>query len=166
MKLYELSDMYQNLQHQIEEGEIPEEAICDTLESMEGELKIKADNIACMVKNLRAEAEMIESEAIRQLNRAEIKLRKAQKMQEYLKDQLLKCDIAKIETPRNKIQIRNNLQKMEILEGFKSWAQKEADQYLRYSEPQPNKTAIKEAMQRGVIIPFVKFKTDKRIEIK
>lgn len=166
MKLYELSERYQKLQYQIEEGEIPEDAISDTLEGLEGELKIKADGIACMIKNLESEAIMIKGEAISQLNRAEIKLRKAKKIKEYLKNQLEDCDIAKIETPRNKIQIKKNPKRLEILEGFTNWAQEKADHLLKYREPEPNKTAIKEAMQRGEIVPFVKIKSENRIEIK
>lgn len=166
MKLYELSERYQKLQYLIEEGEISEEAISDTLEGLEGELKIKADGMACMVKNLEYEAEMIKNEAKNQLTRAEIKLRKAKKIKEYLKKELEVCDIAKIETPRNKIQIKKNPKRLEILEGFTNWAQEKADHLLKYSDPQPNKTAIKEAMQRGEIIPYAKINADNRIEIK
>ena len=119
MKLYELSEKYQKLQYLIEEGEISEEAISDTLEGLEGELKIKADGMACMVKNLEYEAEMIKNEAKNQLIRAEIKLRKAKKIKEYLKKELEVCDIAKIETPRNKIQIKkiqNDLKSLKDLQ--------------------------------------------------
>ena len=119
-----------------------------------------------MIKNLESEAEMIKNEAKKQLNRAEIKLRKAKKIKEYLIEQLIQCDIAEIETPRNKIQIRKNPKRLEILEGFTNWGQEKADHLLKYSAPEPNKTAIKEAMQRGEIIPFVKIKSDNRIEIK
>lgn len=166
MKLYELSERYQNLQYLIEEGEVSEEAISDTLEGLEGELKIKADSIACMVKNLEYEAEMIKNEAKNQLARAEIKLRKAKKIKEYLRNQLEVCDIAKIETPRNKIQIKKNPKRLEILESFTNWAQEKADHLLKYSNLQPNKTAIKEAMQRGEIIPYVKINAENRMEIK
>ena len=56
MTLYEIAQDYQIFLEQIEAGEIPEEAVEDTLDSMAGEFREKADQIACVIKNLRAEA--------------------------------------------------------------------------------------------------------------
>ena len=73
------------------------------MEGLEDKLKIKADSITFMIKSLESKAEMIKNEAKNQLAWAENKLLKTKKMKEYLKNQLKICDIAKIETLRNKI---------------------------------------------------------------
>ena len=52
MKLYEIANDYLALLQAIDEGEIPEEAIADTLEAIEGEIEFKADNLACVLKTL------------------------------------------------------------------------------------------------------------------
>ena len=62
MKLYELSREYETLSNLWETGEIPDEAARDTLEGIAGEAEEKADNIACMVKNLNAEAKAMKEE--------------------------------------------------------------------------------------------------------
>ena len=50
MNLYEISADYQRFQEQVESGEIPEEAIADTLEAIEGNFDDKVDSIACIIK--------------------------------------------------------------------------------------------------------------------
>ena len=62
MNLYEISVDYRRFQEQVESGEIPEEAIADTLEAIEGNFDDKVDSIACIIKSLLAEAKEIKSE--------------------------------------------------------------------------------------------------------
>ena len=59
MNLYEISVDYRRFQEQVESGEIPEEAIADTLEAIEGNFDDKVDSIACIIKSLLAEAKEI-----------------------------------------------------------------------------------------------------------
>ena len=50
MTLYEIATDYKNFIEAVENGEIPEEAITDTLESIQSLLEDKADNIAVAQK--------------------------------------------------------------------------------------------------------------------
>ena len=68
MKLYELTEQYEEVINLLYDGETDEQTILDTLESIEGEIEDKADNYARIIKNLTAEAEMVKAEADR-LNR-------------------------------------------------------------------------------------------------
>jgi hypothetical protein len=61
MKLYELANDYLALMQAIDNGEIPEEAIADTLESITAGIEEKADNIACLLKNIEADTTMRET---------------------------------------------------------------------------------------------------------
>ena len=61
-ELYQLTQQYQTLLGMIEDGDIPEEAIADTLESLTGEIEDTVDSVACIVKQLAAEAEGIKGE--------------------------------------------------------------------------------------------------------
>ena len=63
MKLYELTDQYDEVINLLYDGETDEQTILDTLESIEGEIEDKADNYARIIKNLSAEAEMVKAEA-------------------------------------------------------------------------------------------------------
>ena len=108
MKLYEISADYQRFQEQIESGEIPEEAIADTLEAIEGEFDDKVDNIACIIKSLLAEAKEIKSERDALDGRMKQKQKTADRLTKSLKDEMLFSGRTKVETPRNVVKIRNN----------------------------------------------------------
>lgn len=62
MKLYELDNEYLDFIAAVEDGTIPEDAIEDTLEMLNGDYKDKLDNTICAIKNLTAEAKMIDEE--------------------------------------------------------------------------------------------------------
>lgn len=50
MRLYEISQEYVQFLRMVEDEQIPQDAIADTLDSIKGEFEVKADNIACVVK--------------------------------------------------------------------------------------------------------------------
>lgn len=62
MKLYELTEQYDEVMNLLYDGETDEQTILDTLESIEGEIEDKADNYAKIIKTMTAEAEAIKSE--------------------------------------------------------------------------------------------------------
>ena len=63
MKLYEIKrNCLQDLQTWWKMARLKEDAIADTLESIEGEFEDKADNIACLIKTFDAEVEAIKAE--------------------------------------------------------------------------------------------------------
>lgn len=62
MKLYELDNEYLDFIAAVEDGTIPEDAIEDTLEMLNGDYKDKLDNTICAIKNLTGEAKMIDEE--------------------------------------------------------------------------------------------------------
>ena len=65
MKLYELTNDYLALLDAIDNDEMPEEAIADTLEAITASIEDKADSIACVLKNLDAEIVAIKTEETR-----------------------------------------------------------------------------------------------------
>ena len=89
MSLYQMTTDYRQLLEAIENGEIPEECIADTLEAVKGEIEIKADNIACMLKNLLAEEEAMNVEIVKLRARKEAKHRQYESLREYLSNTLI-----------------------------------------------------------------------------
>ena len=65
MKLYELTDQYNQLL-EMADCDIPEDVLRDTLESISQEFDEKADSIACLIKDLDAEANAIISASRRE----------------------------------------------------------------------------------------------------
>ena len=108
MTLYEISNEYQQFLSAVEEGEIPEEAIPDTLESIRDDFQIKADNIACYIKNLKAEADAIKDERDKLDKRAKSKTAIADYLKRYLSEAMQRTGITRIETSRNALSFRRS----------------------------------------------------------
>lgn len=62
MRLYQLTEQYEDIINLLYDGETDEQTILDTLESIEGEIEDKADNYAKMIKSMLADAEAIKKE--------------------------------------------------------------------------------------------------------
>lgn len=166
MKLYELSNEYVALMQAIDNDELPEEAIADTLEAIKGEIEVKADNIACLLKNIEADVTAIKAEETRLAERRKAKEKAHERLKQYLSDVLQKMSIDKVETARNNITFRKS-ESVELDEDtFIIWAQDNRDDLLTYSAPKANKTEIKKALKGGAEIVGASLITKKNIQIK
>jgi hypothetical protein len=165
MKLYELAMNYRALMEAIDNDELPEEAIADTLEAVTGEIEDKADNIACMLKSLDADIVAIRAEEICLAERRKVKENAKERIKQYLSDMLLGIGIDKVETARNKITFRKS-ESVELDEGFIAWATANRDDLLTFKEPTANKTEIKKALKAGAEIEGARIVSSQNIQIK
>ena len=108
MKLYEITELFMRFANMVEAGEIEEDAIADTLESIEGELEEKADNIACLIKSWQAEAEAIKAEEKALAERRKVKENQINNLKNYISNTMLTLGKTKIETSRNLISFRKS----------------------------------------------------------
>lgn len=167
MKLYELAADYEAFIAAIEAGEIPEEAIIDTLESIESAIEDKVENIACLLKNLAAEAAAIKVEEDKLAERRKSKEKAHERFKAYLSDMMLKCGKTKFESARNKISFRkSDAVSIDDEEKFLEWAAVEHDEYLTYKSPSINRTAIKKAIESGIKIDGAHIEIRQNIQIK
>ena len=60
--LYELNTAYRSLMERLYDEELPEEAIIDTLDSLEGAIEDKADGYAMIMRELEADADKLKAE--------------------------------------------------------------------------------------------------------
>lgn len=166
MKLYELTNDYLDFIEAVENGEIPEEAIADTLESIKACIEDKADSIACLLKNLDADIVAIKAEEARLAERRKTKEKTHERIKQYLSETLQFAGIDKIETARNKITFRKS-ESVEIdSDVFIAWAQKNRDDLLKYSAPTADKTAIKRVLKDGIEIVGAELRINNNIQIK
>jgi phage host-nuclease inhibitor protein Gam len=170
MKLYEINQTYQEFLDQIASGEIPEEAISDTLEALNGEFEDKADNIACYIKSLLSDTQAIKAESDALLERAKAKKTKADRLTDYLYQAFKVRGKEKLETTRNLLKIRKNPPAVQIDDeaAFISWTQEQdgREALLTIHEPTINKTAIKNALKAGEKIPHAKLVSSEKLTIK
>ena len=165
MKLYELVSDFNEFMARVEEGDVPEEAIVDTLESIELAIEAKADNLACFLKNLDAEITAIKTEENRLAERRRSKEKTYARVKEYLAENLQRAGIDKMETIRAKITFRKS-EAVEVDKSFVEWAEKGRDDLLTYSAPKPNKSAIKELLESGEEIPGARIVISQNLQLK
>lgn len=84
-----------------ETGEVSEDILFE-LADMQEERKTKLDNIGAYIKNLEAEAKAIKEEIANLKKRMDAKTRKADRLRQYVAEDLLAHDEKKMETSRIK----------------------------------------------------------------
>lgn len=82
--LYELTGQYAELLELMEDPDVPEEAVQDTLEGLSGEIEEKADNYAKVMRQLQGETEAIEKEEERLNDRRDMLMHRIAVMKQNL----------------------------------------------------------------------------------
>ena len=121
----------------LETGEIIDTEQLDKL-TMERDAKL--ENIACWIKELKAEAEALKVEKMAFAKRQQVAENKMESLKKYLAYAL---DGQAFKTTRASVTFRKS-QSVEIADIYKL-----DENYLRYKEPEADKTAIKEAIKQG-----------------
>lgn len=143
-----------------ETGEVSDEEAFDALQ-MERDKKV--ENIGLWFKDLTAEAKAIKEEEANLAARRKIVENKAERLK-HLLEYALNGD--KFSSPRLKVSYRKSAT-VELSQSFTKWAEENADDLLTYSEPKPNKTAIKAAIKDGrVPDDMATIETHENISIK
>ena len=124
----------------LETGEIID---TEQLDKLQMEREEKLENIACWIKDLNAEAEAIKTEKQILANRQKVAENKAESLKKYLAYAL---DGQKFSTAKCAVSFRNT-ESVEVTEEGLEALMKEHDELLTYKAPEPNKTAIKNAIK-------------------
>ena len=150
-RLYELTGEYLELLDMLQNCDaIEEEVLKDTLEGIEGEIEVKADNYAKIIKELTLDAKKYEEEKKRlEINQRALENR-AERLKEHLYNSMLVTGKTKFKTDLFSFGIQKNggLQPLTIIPDVEI-----PDQYLK---KEPDNTKIREALKKGEELPFAK----------
>ena len=168
MSLYSIAAEYERFFSMIEAGEIPEEAIADTLDSIEGEFREKLENTISVIKNKRAEIEAIKEEVKALTERLKAKTKDAERLIGYVALVFERTGKEKYESARHKVSFRKS-EALEIAdeEALINFLEaKGYDALLKYEMPTVNKTEVKAAIARGESFPGAEIVKKLNIQIK
>ena len=161
--MYELAVQFREAAQQLGDLDLPDDVVQDTLESLSGDLELKASNVALFARNLAATAEAIkQAEAGMAARRIAIENR-VKRLKDYLLNCMELAGVRKIEGPYLRLAIRDNPAGVDVFDA----AQVPAE-YMRWPEPpppEPNKAHIKNAIKAGVEVPGARLSYSKRLEI-
>lgn len=147
MKLYEIDNAILDC-IDMETGEVID---IEKLNELQLERDTKIENVACWIKDLKAEAEAIKAEKQALAERQKVAENKAESLKKWLAYAL---NGEKFKTAKCAVSFRKS-ESVEVTDaGIKS-LMKEHDELLTYKAPEPNKTAIKQALKDGLNVDGV-----------
>lgn len=162
--LYELAHDYRNAADKLADLDLDPQTIEDTLESLSGDLEVKATNTAMLIRNIEASAAAIKAAEEQMAARRKALENRAARIKDYVLANMMVAGIQKIECPYFKLAVRDNPPAVEVYEPGLIPAS-----FMRQPDPPPpavDKTAIKEALKAGQDVPGCKLTVGKRLEIK
>lgn len=147
MTIYEINEQILNC-IDLETGEIID---IDRLNDLQLERDTKIENVACWIKELKAEAEAIKAEKLILAERQKVAENKAESLKKWLTYAL---DGQKFKTSKCSISYRKS-EAVEVTEEGLNNLMQEHNELLTYKAPEPNKKAIKDALKDGLSVEGV-----------
>lgn len=129
----------------------------EKLENLMIEKENKFENVALWIKNLKADAAMYKAEKTAFAERQAAAERKAESLTMWLKNAL---DGQKFKTEKTEVSFRKT-SKVEVLDIWEL-----CEDFVKYSDPTPDKAAIKRAIKAGEDVKGAKLIDDISISIK
>ena len=158
MTIYEINEGILNCIDP-ETGEIID---IDKLNELELERDAKIENVACWIKELKAEAEAIKAEKLALAERQKVAENKAESLKKWLAYAL---NGEKFKTAKCSVSFRKT-ESVEVTDEGLSNLMKEHDELLTYKAPEPNKKAIKDAIKDGLSVEGVRLECNTSTIIK
>ena len=162
-QLYKLAGQYLALQELAESGDMSSDDLADTFEAIEGEYQDKAVAVIQVAQNFESTVDAIDSEIARLAKLKTQASNQQTRLREYLRENMERTGIKKIEHPLFKITLADGRDMVEIVD-----ADKLPNNYVSVKVTEaPNKKLLLADLKGGVSIPgaaLTKSKTSLRIK--
>jgi hypothetical protein len=166
--LFVLTNQYLELAEKLADGDFDAQTVADTIEAsgITDELSTKAQALEYVARGALAYHGAIDAEISRLMALKAQRDRIAQGLRDYLKSNMERAGIEKIQCPMFQISIAKNPPAVEIIDQLSLPAE-----YWRTPEPKPpvpapDKAAIKKALQDGIDVIGAKLVQGTRLVIK
>lgn len=144
--LYEITQDYLQILSMMEDPELDPQTLADTMEAVEGELEVKAENYAKVIRNLEGDIAAIKVELDRLSAKKKTLENNIKTMKSALQMAMEVTGKTKFKTELFSFGIRKNAPSVIMDEPY---IENIPERFLKYSEPTINRSAIKEAIQNG-----------------
>lgn len=143
--LYDIKGRYCAIQELLSESDLDPQLLADTMEAIEGELEIKCENYAMVMKNLEGDIEALDNEIRRLTSRKKTLENNIKRMKEAVRDAMIATGKEKFKTELFSFSVQNNPPSVVLdTEDLDTLP----NEFIRIKK-EPDKTAIKEALLKG-----------------
>ena len=163
LKLYQVAAEYQEAAEKLSSMDLDEVTIADTLESISGDLEVKATNVAFVIRNLESLADQIKLAEKTMADRRKAIENRAESLNRYLQYNMECCGITQINHPMFSLKIKKNPELVVV--------DNEADIPESYWKQPPlppkqlDKMAIKKDIKDGFNVPGAHLDSKTRLTI-
>ena len=163
--LFQIADIYLQDLDKLSDLDLPEEVVRDTIEGLQGDMQEKCTNVAAFIRNTESLAEQIKQAEQAMAARRKALESRADRIRQYLLDNMQRTGITKIESPYFKIAIAKNPPSVVV----------DDEDTLKFAHPEfvkvvttesLDKAAIKEAIKAGQIVEGAHLVQAERVSIK
>ena len=161
--LYLLAAQYRADADKLADLDLPDEVVRDTLEGMAGDVEVKAQSVAFMVRAFEADAAACKQWAKDANERAKAIEARAERMRAYLAENLEACQIEKVDGPGIAISFRKS--SAVVIDG----SDLIPAEYMRTKpapDPEPDKKAIADAIKAGKEVPGAHVEQRRSLQIR
>ena len=146
MNLYELTDAYLQLQELMEDPDVDAQVIADTMEGIEGELEIKAENYAKVIRNMEGSIIAIDHEQDKLAAKKAILKGNVKRLKDNLQASMIATGKRKFKTDLFSFNIQKNGGKAPVILDVKDTSEL-PDDLVRIKE-EPDLDAIRQLIEK------------------
>ena len=147
--LYELSGQYLALSELADDPNMPPEALQDSLEGLEGAIEVKAQALLQVVAGMEGDTGAIDAEIKRLQTRKSVITNRANRLRQYLFENMQATGISKISCPLFAITLAKGRPMVEVID-----AELIPDNYIKTTVTKsPIKADILKALKAGESVP-------------
>ena len=160
MKLYEISDQYQQAISRALDNEADADALTRDLEIITDTFAVKAEAVVGYLRNIEADATAYRAEADRLAAEGKAIQAKADKLKDYLAYEMRRCNLTEIQAGVNKLKFVKNPWSVEVDCDINQLS----PEFKRIKE-EPDRVALKKALEAGEEINNVRLIQTERLRI-
>ncbi len=161
--LYQLAEQYLQAFNELSNLDLPEEAINDTLEGIQGEVTEKAQNVAAYILNLNLELESIKTVEAKMKDKRQALSKRIEWLKQYLKSNMERCGITEIKANDGSFTAKLSKGRPSVIIEDDSKFPDDSP-YVKW-ERSVSKTAIKESLDKGELVDGARLEQSSTLRI-
>lgn len=161
MTMYELTEEFKELLNMLEDPDVDDQVLADTLEAVAGEIEAKAEGYAAVITMLESDVAAVKAEERRLAERRRIFETRIARIKDTVKAAMLLANLKRIERPLFTLSVRATAPSLVIDD---EGAIPEC--YWKQAEPTIDKVALKNDIKAGLECGYAHLEAGQALSIK